>query len=65
MRQQFGLGLDHLGKLCLQHLGNALVIVLPRALEQRLIRRVLDEGMFKAIGGLGWYAPLVQQFGLD
>ena len=65
MRQQLGLCLDQLGKLCLQHLSNALVILLPRALEQRLIGCVLDESMLKDIGGLGWHAPLVEQFGLD
>src|SRR2546427_9169219 len=65
MRQQFGLRLDQLGKLCLQHLGNALVVLLPRALEQRLIGRVLDESMLKDLSGLGWHAPLVEQFGLD
>ena len=32
MRQQLGLGLGHLRKLRLQHLSNALVVLLPRAL---------------------------------
>jgi len=64
MRQQLGLGLDQCGKLGLQHLGNALVIVLPRALEQRLIRRVLDERMLERVGRLGWQTSLVHQFGV-
>ena len=49
MRQQLGLRLDQLGKPCLQHLGNVLVILLPRAPEQRLIGRVLDEGMLEGV----------------
>ena len=53
MRQQLGLGLDGLGKLRFQHLGNALVILLPGALEQRLIGRVLDQGMLEDIGACG------------
>src|SRR5262249_37410668 len=63
--QQFRLRLDQVGKPCLQYLGNTLVILLPRALEQRLIGCVLDEGMFKHIGCLGWHAPLVEQLSLD
>ena len=31
MRQQFGPHLSGLGKLCLKHLGNTLVVLLPRA----------------------------------
>jgi hypothetical protein len=47
-------------------LGGLLVILLPRAPEQQLIRRVLDEGMLEPIGGsLGGHAALVQQFGID
>src|SRR6266446_5203964 len=65
MSQQFGLRLDQLGRLYLQNLGNALVILLPRAPEQRLIGCILNEGMLKDIGGLGWYAPLVEQFSFD
>jgi hypothetical protein len=34
MRQEFGLRLGRLGKLCLQNLDHALMILLPRALEQ-------------------------------
>ena len=64
MRQQLGLGLASLWELCLQHLCNALVILLPRALEQRLIGRLLDEGMLEQIRGLWWHTALVEQLGL-
>jgi hypothetical protein len=64
MRQQFGLRLNQLGEAFLHHLGNALVVLLPCALEQRLIGCVLDEGMLKDIGGLGRHTPLVEQFSL-
>jgi hypothetical protein len=33
MRQQLGLGLDEIGKLCGQHLGNVLVVLLPSVAE--------------------------------
>jgi hypothetical protein len=49
MRQQLGLRLDHLGKLHLQHLRNALVILLPGAPQQRLVGRFLDQGVLEEI----------------
>ena len=52
------------GNVLCQHLGNALVVLLPRAPEQRLIGRVLDEGMLERVGGLRRQAPLVEQLGL-
>ena len=64
MRQQLGLGLAVLGKLRLQHLRNALVILLPRALQQRLIGRVLDQGMLEDIRRLRRQPPLVEQLRL-
>jgi hypothetical protein len=64
IRQQFGLRLDQLGKPCLQHLSNAPVVLLPRALEQRLIGRLLDEGMLEQIGSLRQRAALVEHLGL-
>ena len=54
VRQQLGLRLDDLGKLRLQHLGNALVVLLPRALEQRLIGRLLDQRMLEDVRRLRW-----------
>ena len=37
MGQQLGSGLSGLGKLCLKHLGNALVMLLTGTPQQRLI----------------------------
>ena len=64
MRQQLGLGLDNVGKLCLQHLGNALVVLLPSAPEQRLVCGILHQGVLKEVGRLRGMAALVEQFGL-
>jgi hypothetical protein len=63
--EQLGLGLDHVGKLRLQNLGNALVVLLPGAPEQRLVRGILHQGVLKDIGRLRGMAPLVEQFGLN
>ena len=52
MRDQLGLGLDGLRKLLLQHLSDLLVILLPGALEQRLIGRILHQGMLEEIARL-------------
>ena len=63
-RHQLGLGLDRVGEAGLQHLGHLLVILLPRALQQGGIRRILHQGMLKDI----WHAadaPLVEQLGVD
>ena len=61
---QFGLGLDDLGKLRCQHLGTPLVILLTGALQQRLIRGLLNEGMFEQVPRLRRTPPLVEQFGV-
>ena len=53
MRQQFRLRLDCLGKLPLQYLGDVLVIMLPRAPQQRLIGGLLDQGMLKDVPARG------------
>jgi hypothetical protein len=65
VRQEFGLGRYGFGELGLQHLRNALVILLPCALEKRLICRILYQGMLKEVGRLGEETALVEQFGLD
>ena len=65
MGQQLRLGLDGLGKLLLQHLGNLLVILLPFALEQRLIGGVLNQRMLEEIVRLRRQPALIDQLGLD
>ena len=64
MRQQLGLRRGGVGKPRLQHLRNVLVVLLPRTPEQRLIGRLLDQGMLEHIRGLWWHTALVEQFGL-
>jgi hypothetical protein len=65
MRQRFGLGLGGLGKSLCQNLRNPLVILLADALKQRLIRRVLNQGMFEQTHRLGRDAPMIEQLRLD
>src|SRR5262245_11760688 len=65
MCQQFGLCLNRLWKLGFQDLGNPLVILLPSAFQQGLIRCILDQGMLKHIRRLWWETALVHQFCLD
>jgi hypothetical protein len=47
LRQQLRLGFRDLGKVFGQHLGNALVVLLARTFQERLIGRILDEGVLK------------------
>jgi hypothetical protein len=42
MRQEFGLVFFRIGKSLFQYVGNLLMVLLPRALKERLIRRVLN-----------------------
>ena len=62
---QLRLRLDQLGKPCLQHLRNMLVILLTGAPQQGLIRRRLDEGVFAEIGRVRWEPALVHNLRLD
>ncbi len=61
MGKKFGLGLRHISKLCAEDLGNALMIILFRTAQERLIRGFLNQSMFKYIGRLGRKPPLTQQ----
>ena len=64
MGQQLGLGGAEVGKLRLQHLGNALMVLLAGAAQQGLIGRILDQGVLEAIHGLRWQPLLVEEFRL-
>ena len=64
-RHHLGLRGHHLGKARLAQLHNLLMHPLPRALEQRGIRRILDQGVLERIGGPRRPPPLVQQFRPD
>ena len=65
MRQQFGVGLDGVGKPGLQHLCNLLVVALPCTLQQRLIGRLLNQRMLEELTGLRWHAALIDELRLD
>src|SRR5262245_57100078 len=60
VRQQFGLSGDGIGKLRLQHLGNALMIVLTRLSQERRVGRLLYQCVLEHIDGRGANASLVQ-----
>jgi hypothetical protein len=61
MGQQPGLRLAALGKARLQHLGNALMVLLAGAPQQRLIGCFLDQGMLKEVRRLRWQPLLIQE----
>ena len=52
MREQFGLSVFRLSQSFLQLVSDLLVIVLPGAFEQRLIRGILNQRMLESIGRL-------------
>src|SRR5262249_42952149 len=62
---QLRLGPDSLRELGLQHLGDALMVLLAGAPQQRLIGRILNERMLKGIRRLWWYTALVRNLCLD
>ena len=64
-RDDLGLGPDALGEAFLQHLGDARVQLLARALEQRLVRRLLDQRMLEDVGGRGRLPAREEDFGID
>src|SRR5262245_16144033 len=65
MCQQFWLCLGGLWELFLQYLGNSLVIVLPRTLQQGLRGCVLTECVLEHIGCLRWHTTLIDNLRLD
>ena len=54
IRQQFRLRLGRLGKLLGEYLRNALMVLLPCALEERLLGGLLDQGMLEDVRRLRW-----------
>jgi hypothetical protein len=61
MCHQLGLGLGNLWKSCDEYLRNALMVLLARAPQERLIGGILDQGMLEDIRGLGWQPLLVEE----
>ena len=58
MCQQLGLRENGFGELGFECLGDALMVLLAGAFQQRLVGRVLDQGMFEAVG-CRWRLPLL------
>src|SRR5262245_4491934 len=61
MRQHFELRRNLLRKPGLEDLRDAGVVLPPGAAQQRLVRRVLDQGMLEGIGDAGRDATLVEE----
>ena len=64
MGYQLRLGLGNVGKLRRQHLGNMLMILLARALQERLVGGILDEGVLEDLLAARRQTALVDQFGI-
>jgi hypothetical protein len=64
MRQEFRLRLGSLGKLYCHHLGNALMVLLARTLQERLIGGILDEGVLEDVPAARRQTALVDQYGI-
>ena len=64
MGEQLGLRFDGFGKPLDQYLRDPLVILLPVALQQRLIGGILNERMPERVDDVGGQAPPVEQSGL-
>ncbi len=60
MCQQFWLRFSRLSKLLLQHLGDPLVVPLSGALQERLVGRILHQGVLKSIGRVWGKTTLIQ-----
>ena len=64
-RDHLGLGRDARGEALFQHLGDARVQLLARALEQRLVRRLLDQGVLEGVRGRGRLAAREEDLRVD
>jgi hypothetical protein len=64
MGQEFGLALDEIGKILLQHRRDPSVQLVPPSAQQHAIRGVLHEGVLEEIGGLRSGAAAKQQSGI-
>ncbi|MGH7288625.1 MAG: hypothetical protein ACREI8_11470 [Myxococcota bacterium] len=63
MRDPLGLRLHQVREALLQRLRDALVMTLARALEQRLVGRLLDQRMLEDEQRVGRSPALVEQLG--
>jgi len=65
VRQQFRLCLSGLWELGFEHLGNPLVIVLPRAFQQRLVGAIPNQRVFEHVSRLWGQTSLVHNLCLN
>ena len=63
MRHQFGFGLHRFWKTLLKNLGDLSVQLLSLGLEQRLVGRILHQGVLEAASGPGRRAAAEDQLG--
>ena len=61
VRQELRLGLGRLREVSFKHLRDASMQLLAPGLEQRLVGRVLDEGVLEAVARLGRRAAAEDQ----
>jgi hypothetical protein len=65
LRQSFRLRLRCLRESLLKNLCNLLMVLLSGTFQERLIRCVYHEGVFKKVCGLRWQSSLIDEFSLD
>ena len=64
VRDELGLLLDDVFEPLREHLGDAAVLILARALEHGLVRGVLDEGVLEDVARIGRHPGLVEHLGV-
>ena len=65
MGPEFGVKVAGFREMRGQGARNPLVVVLPPTFQQGLVGRILNQGVFESVLGIGPDAMLVQEFGLD
>src|SRR5712691_480746 len=65
MGDEFWLCFSGLWELLFQDQRNALVVLLPRALQQRLVGAVPNQRVLEHVGRLWWHASLVHNLCFD
>ena len=64
MGQQFGLALDEIGEILLQHIGDPGMQFLPPRAQQRAVGGILDQRVLEQVGGLRAVTAKEQQPGI-
>src|ERR1700730_959450 len=61
LREDFGLGLNHLGRMGFERFGDPRVQLLPSAAKQAVVRRVLDQRVLETVNRVGRCTTLERQ----